>query len=429
MKDLIFLNKTSFLKTIFWVSDYMNILHLNTSYNKGGASHIARTIHNNSNNKLIYDSFFSYGRGEVISTKKNYKFAYKPEIYLHGAITRLTGFEGIGSYFSTKKLIKYIERNNIDLIHLHNLHGYYLNLSFVNYLKNNNFPIVWTFHDPWPFTGSCAYISECSRWEIGCGKCPHKDYYPENYIDRSHAMWEKKRNLFSLGWDPIIVTPSKWLADEVKKSYLKDHKIKVIKNGININTFKPRNNKKIKEELNISLNKKVILFVAADLEDERKGTKYFFEALSYLKNEDYMVVTIGKVYNKQYNNIDIEIKQLGYISERDKLSKIYSMSDLFCITSLDDNFPTTVLESLASGTPVVGFNVGGIPEQISEGCGFVVDTRDSKKLAKKIKLILNNKSLNKELGNNAREKAINKYSVDIMVNQYIKVYDKLLEEN
>jgi len=407
----------------------MNILHLNTSYNNGGAAQIARIIYRKVNKISYYKSLFAFGRGEAIESKKVYKFTYKPEIYLHGLITRLTGYEGIGSYFSTKNLIKYIENNNIDLIHLHNIHGYYLNLEFISYLKENEYNVVWTLHDAWSFTGSCAYFSECKRWQIGWGKCPHIDYYPANYIDQSKKMWKKKMNLFSSGWEPVIITPSKWLADEAKKSFLKDHKIKVINNGININTFKPRNYEDIREKLNISLNKKVVLFVAADLEDERKGAKYFFEALSYLENEDYMVVTIGKEYNKQFNNINIDIKQLGYIYERDKLSEIYSMSDLFCITSLDDNFPTTVLESLASGTPVVGFDVGGISEQISGNCGFVVESKDTKSLSKKIKLLLEDKDLNQEMSKNAREKAVNNYSIEKMVSEYIKVYDELLEGN
>jgi glycosyltransferase involved in cell wall biosynthesis len=405
----------------------MNVLQLNTFFNRGGAAQIARTIHKSLNKEKKYNSFFTYGRGDFITSEKVYKFSYKPEIYLHGLITRLTGYEGIGSYFSTKRLIKYIEINDIDLVHMNNIHGYYLDLGFINYLKKNNYPVVWTLHDAWPFTGSCAYYFDCRKWQSGCGNCPHLKTYPENYIDQSKNMWIKKKKLFSLGWQPVIVNPSKWLADKVKKSFLKDHKIKVINNGININIFKPRDNTTIRKKLGISSEKKVILFVAADLGDERKGAKYFFEALSYLKNEDYMVVTIGKKYKKQFKNIDIDIKQLGYIYEKVKLSEIYSMSDLFCITSLDDNFPTTVLESLASGTPVVGFNVGGIPEQISGDCGIVVESRKSKELSKKVKLFLENEELNKEMSNNAREKAINNYSIEKMINEYIKVYDELLE--
>lgn len=342
-------------------------------------------------------------------------------------ITRLTGFEGVGSYFSTKNLIKYIENNNIDLIHLHNIHGYYLNLEFINYLKENGYNVVWTLHDAWSFTGSCAYYFNCKKWDNSCGNCPNIKTYPENYIDQSSNMWARKRKLFSSGWKPVIITPSKWLADEAKKSFLKDHKIKVINNGININIFKPRNNKIIREKLNIPLNKKVILFVAADLQDERKGAKYFFEALKHIKNKNYMVVTIGKKYENKFNNIDIEIKQLGYIYDREKLSEIYSMSDIFCTTSLDEVFGLTVTEALSSGTPVVAFDVGGITEQIKDGCGFTVKIKNLKKLAQKIKLLLENKKLNEKMSEKARKKVVNNYSIEKMVNEYIKVYDELLQ--
>jgi glycosyltransferase involved in cell wall biosynthesis len=405
----------------------MNILHLNTYYEKGGASQISSAIFKKNEKNDKYSSSFTFGRGENIKIKKVYKFTYKPEIYLHGFITRLTGYEGVGSYFSTKRLIKYIESKEIDLVHLHNIHGYYLNLSFINYLKKNKYPVVWTFHDAWPFTGSCAYYFDCYKWKSGCGNCPNLKTYPKNYIDQSKNMWIRKQELFSSGWKPVIITPSQWLANEANKSFLRNHRIKVINNGININTFKPRNNKNIREKLNIPLNKKVVLFVAADLEDKRKGAEYFFEALSYLKNDNYMVVAIGKEYNKQFNNIDIEIKQLGYIHERESLSEIYSMSDVFCTTSLDEVFGLTVTEALSSGTPVVAFDVGGITEQIKNNCGFTVEVKKTKELAQKIALLLEDKKLNKKMSQKAREKAVNNYSIEKMVSEYIKVYDELLE--
>ena len=403
----------------------MNILQINTFFYDGGAAQIARTIHRNINNKSEYSSFFAFGRGK--NDSKINKFAYKPEIYLHATITRLTGYEGLGSYYSTKKLIKYIESNDIDLIHLHNVHGYYLNLSFINYLKTNKYPVVWTLHDAWPFTGSCAYYFECEKWKHGCGKCPNLRTYPKNYVDKSKNMWDRKRKLFSSGWNPVLITPSKWLADEVKKSFLNNHKIKVINNGINTNTFKPRNSKPVRKKLDIPINKKVILFVAANLSDKRKGAKYFFKALSYLKNDNYMVVTIGKKYENQFNDIDIEIRQLGYIYERKKLSEIYSMSDVFCTTSLDEVFGLTVTEALSSGTPVVAFDVGGIPEQIKDGCGFIVKTKNTNKLARKIKLLLEDEKLNKKMSQKASVKAVNNYSIEKMVNEYKKTYDELME--
>lgn len=405
----------------------MNILQLNTYYNKGGASQIARTIFKKIKENNKYTSFFTFGRGESSSSKRIYNFSYKPEIYLHGAITRITGYEGIGSYLSTKKLISYIESNNIDLVHLHNIHGYYLNLNFINYLKENNYPVVWTLHDAWPFTGSCAYYFKCDKWKSGCGDCPNLKTYPKNYIDQSKNMWKKKNKLFSSGWDPVIITPSKWLADEAKKSFFKNHKIKIINNGININKFKPRNTEGIRDELNIEQNKKIILFVAADLQNERKGVKFFLKALRLLKNKNYMVVTIGKKYEKVFNSIDIEIKQLGYIYDREKLSKVYSMSDLFCTTSLDEVFGLTVTEALSSGTPVVAFDVGGITEQVSGGCGFTVKPKNIKEFAQKIEILFKEEKSKKVISQNAREKAVNNYSIEKMVNEYIKIYDELLE--
>ena len=397
----------------------MNILQINTSYQKGGAAKIAQTIHKKINKKRNHTSFFAFGRGKR-SIDGIYKFTFRPEIYLHGAITRITGYEGIGTYFSTRNLINNIENINIDLIHLHNIHGCYLNFSFINYLKDNNFPVVWTFHDAWPFTGNCAYFFNCEKWKNGCGNCPNLKTYPKNYIDQSKKMWKKKRKLFASGWEPTIITPSKWLADKVKKSFLKEHKIKVINNGVDLNDYKLYDKAKIRKRLNIPINKKVLLFVAADLENKRKGTKYFLKTLKKIANKNYLIITVGKKF-KQKIDTNIDIKQLGYIKDKNYLSKIYSMVDLYCITSLDDNFPTTVLESLASGTPVVGFDVGGIKEQVQNECGYVVEPKNTNELAKKIKLLLENKKLNNKMSKNARKKAVNNYSFKKMVNKYLKL--------
>ncbi len=206
----------------------------------------------------------------------------------------------------------------------------------------------------------------CEKWKVGCESCPDLSVYPKTFIDTSSFMWKKKKNYFSTGWNPIIICPSRWLADRVKESYLKEYQVEVIPNAVDIEVFKSKNKNTIRKKYGIPIRKKVILCLAADLEDERKGIKYFFKSLKYITAKNWMVVTVGKVINyDKIKEIDIEIKQMGYIKDKNEISDVYNIADIFCMSSLDDNFPTTVLEAMACGIPVIGFNVGGIPEQVT----------------------------------------------------------------
>jgi len=205
-----------------------------------------------------------------------------PEIYFQGFLTRIIGLQGYGNRFSTKRLEDYIHREQFDLIHLHNIHGYFLNLGFINFLKKLNMPVLWTLHDGWSITGRCACWFNCEKWKVGCENCPDLSPYPKSFIDSTSFMWKKKKNYFSSGWTPVIVCPSQWLADRVKDSYLREYQVKVIPNAVDVEVFKSNNRNTIRKKYGIPIGKKVVLCLAADLEDKRKGIKYFFKSLKYL---------------------------------------------------------------------------------------------------------------------------------------------------
>ena len=402
---------------------------INTEFNRGGAAQIARTLFQSLNRKSVFECHFAYGRGEKVDDERTIKFAYLPEVYFQGLLTRCLGLQGYGSWFSTRHLEKFIIKEKFNLIHLHNIHGYYLNLNFINFLKKINVPVVWTLHDGWPITGRCAYWFECDKWKTGCKKCPDLVGYPKTYMNSSGFMWEKKREYFSLEWTPVIVCPSQWLADRVKESYLKEYQVKVIPNAVDIEIFKPKNKNTIHKELKISSKKKVILFVAVDLKDKRKGVKYFFESLKYVKAKNWMVVTVGKVINDdKIKNVDIEIKQMGYTKDKNNISDIYNLADIFCISSLDDNFPTTVLEAMACGIPVAGFKVGGIPEQVTEDCGILVNSKDTEALGRALEKLLNDDELRKKFSENCKKRVLENYTIDKFTDNYIRLYDKILKE-
>jgi len=287
---------------------------------------------------------------------------------------------------------------------------------------------VWTLHDAWPLTGRCAYFFDCDRWKNGCGHCPDLSRYPKAYIDTSAFMWRKKKAAFAQGWNPVIVCPSQWLADQVKESYLGKFRVEAIPNGIDTETFSPREKTAVREQLGLPPEKKIVLFAAADLGDARKGTQYFFESLNFVEAESWMAVTVGKrVDVRRMFKHEVEIKQLGYVAGSAAMAKIYNAADLFCITSLDDNFPTTVLESLACGTPVVGFRVGGIPEQVTDDCGILVEPRDAKALGMAITRLLQDDVLREKMSENSRARAVAEYSISKFRDRYINVYNRAIE--
>jgi len=325
-------------------------------------------------------------------------------------LTRCFGLQGYGSWFSTKKLEKFIIKEKFDLIHLHNLHGYYLNMDFIKFLGRLDIPVVWTLHDGWPITGRCAYWFDCEQWKTECKKCPDLSRYPKTFIDSSSFMWKKKKEYFN---------PSQWLADKVKESYLSKYEVEVIPNAIDTKIFKPKDKDFIHKKLRISSNRKVILFVAANLKDERKGVKYFFDSLKYIEASNYLVLTIGKKINlTEVIKAGVDIRQVGYIYDKKLLSEIYNAADIFCITSIDEVFGLTVTESMACSIPVVGFIVGGIPEQVTEDCGILVNPKDTKALGRALEKLLNDEELRRKFS------VLQKYTIEKFTDNYKKVYNK-----
>jgi glycosyltransferase involved in cell wall biosynthesis len=405
----------------------MKILAINTEFNRGGTAQIARTLFQSLNQKREFESHFAYGRGEKVNNERAIKFAYLPEVYFQGLLTRCLGWQGYGSWFSTKRLEKFIIKENFDLIHLHNIHGCYLNLDFIKFLGRLSIPVVWTLHDGWAMTGRCAYWFDCNKWKESCGNCPDLFTFPKTFIDSSSFMWKKKRDYFLSGWNPIIVCPSQWLANRVKESYLKEYQVKVISNAINTKIFKPKDKNIIRKKFKVSSNRKVILFVAANLRDERKGVKYFFDSLKYITANNYLVLIIGKKISlTEEIKVKVDIRQLGYISDKEIMSEVYNIADIFCITSLDDNFPTTVLEAMSCGIPVVGFKVGGIPEQVTEDCGILVKTKDIVALGRVSEKLLNDDELRKKFSENCRKRVLQNYTIEKFTDNYIKVYNDAL---
>lgn len=404
----------------------MKILFVNTEYARGGAAQIARTLHQTVDASPVHESLFAYGRGSRSPEPHAVRVAFQLEVYLHAFLTRVVGLQGYGTYLSTRRLLRLIQSWTPDVIHFHNIHGYYLDLRIAEAVGKLRIPLVWTLHDVWSLTGRCAYFFECDRWKVGCGRCSRLHSYPGTLVDSSSLMWRKKRKMLGGVWNPVIVSPSQWLGNLAFEASGRRCRVKTIPNGIDTQLFRPRDRADAREELGLPSNKKVVLLAAADLADERKGTRYFFECLRSVETGEWMVVTVGKrVDVRRMPNRQVEIKQLGYVSGSEAMARVYCAADLFCITSLDDNFPTTVLESLSCGTPVVGFRVGGIPEQVPDDCGILVKPKDAEALAGAIERLLEDDILRKKMGHRCRERAVTEYSIEMFSNLYMNLYNEI----
>lgn len=304
----------------------------------------------------------AYGRGDAPEGFNTIKIGNQLDTYLHVLKARLFDASGFGSKKATKSFIKQIEKFKPDVIHLHNIHGYYVNIEILfNYLKQHpEIKKIWTLHDCWSFTGHCAYYTyaKCEKWQTGCnGNCPNKKEYPQTILSNIKSNFNKKREIFSGVENMILVTPSKWLKKEVEKSYLKDYPIEVINNGVDTNVFRPIPSN-IKQQYGIE-DKKVILGVAS-VWDKRKGLDTFIE-LSKDLDDQYQIVLIG-LSKKQIEKLPKNVIGISRTENVQELVKWYSAADVYFNPTLEDNYPTTNLEAIACGIPVITFNIGGSPE-------------------------------------------------------------------
>ena len=400
----------------------MKVLQINSVCGIGSTGRIVVQIH-----KLLkekgYKSYVAYGRDYARDCDSTVRIGNKFDNYMHVAITRLFDRHGFGSKKATANFIEKVEKIDPDIIHLHNIHGYYVNIELLfKYIKEANKPVVWTLHDCWAFTGHCAYFDYigCDRWKTGCYECPQKKTYPSSIlIDNSKRNFERKKELFTGIKNMVIVTPSRWLAGLVKESFLKEYPVKripvkVINNGIDLEIFKPMESDFRKR---YGLENKFIILGVANVWDRRKGYDYFIKLSETLK-QDEIIVMVG-LTEKQKKNLPKNIIGITRTNNVKELAEIYSAADVFVNPTLEDNFPTTNLEALACGTPVVTFDTGGSPECVDESCGVVVEKGNLKELIEAIERIRLN-TFNKDYCiNRAKDFDKSKYS------EYLELYSSL----
>lgn len=396
----------------------MKILEIN-QVNFGSTGHIMLQIADLATKKghEVICSF--YARRNKDKDKNCIYIGNKVSHNIHKKLYRKTGNNGCYSKISTWNFLRKVKKFDPDLIHIHNLHNCYINLPMLfDYIKKNNKKVVWTLHDCWSFTGQCPYFTAvgCEKWKTGCHDCEQINRYPSCSVDRTEKMWNRKKEWFTGVQNLTIVTPSQWLADLAKQSFLKDYPVKVINNGINLDVFKPTESD-FRTKHNLE-DKKIILGVASVWE-VRKGLDVFIE-LSKRLDDRYKIVLVG-TNDEVDKKLPEGIISIHRTSNQKELAELYTAADVFFIPTREDNFPTVNMESLACGTPVLTFNTGGSPEMVDEATGVVLMNEDIASVEQAVISMCESGKYTKE----ACTERAKQYDSGLKYNEYLSLFENI----
>lgn len=400
----------------------MKVCLINSDSGYGSTGRITNDL-----SKVIVENGFEvrigYGRDCTEDLPYNIKIGNILHVYLHVLKTRLYDLQGFGSKIATRRFIKSIKKFNPDLIHLHNIHGSYINIELLfDFIKEYNIPTIWTLHDCWSFTGHCSnytYVN-CNKWETMCYDCVQKKNYPASILkDNSKNNFKNKKEIFCGVQKLTICTVSQWLKDEVSRSFLSNYNIRVIPNGIDLSLFKPIKSNLRKE---YQLTNKTILLGVASVWHDRKGLGLFNELAECLE-ERYQIVLVGidKNQKKNVSNKIITIPRTNNIRE---LIKIYTVSDMLLNLSKEETFGMVTLEALACGTMVITNKYSANPELVDDTCGLILNELNMAELLEGIH------KLEKEpKDKSACRNSASRYEKKQIYDKYIDLYKEVLHED
>ncbi len=376
-----------------------------------------------------WESYIAYGKGrdgikpcrsQIIPVGNRWSTLW------HGAQTRLFDNHGLASTQATKIFVKRIEEIAPDVIHIHNIHGYFLNYKVLfDYLSKCDIPVVWTVHDCWLYTGHCYYYSYvgCGKWQTGCNHCPQQRKFPASLLmDRSARNYADKKAAFtSMPKDKFVIVPvSDWIREEMRHSFLSEYNFRVIHNGINTDVFHVCDTRESVSRYGLA--GKHILLGVASIWSKEKGLDDFIEMASLLKNDEKIVLVGVKPEEQKLLPPNIlGISRTGNVHE---LAELYSMADAFINPTWQDNYPTVNLEAISCGTPVVTYRTGGSVEAVTEQTGFIVKQGDYKGLLEAARAI-------RRLGKShyqplCREYALAHFNKEDRYADYFRLYDELM---
>jgi glycosyltransferase involved in cell wall biosynthesis len=404
----------------------MKVLHINQSDISGGAAIAGYRLHQGLLEQGI-DSNMLVGN---VKTDSDRILPVARKYRLENQLNRFTKYSGLNyiNLLSSFDIPNHKFYQEANILNFHNLHTGYFNYLAISKLTKTK-PAIFTLHDMWSFTGHCAYSYDCDRWKIGCGKCPYPDTYPPIYRDSTRIEWKLKNWIYGQS-NLTIVSPSNWLTEQAKASMLRRFPIHHIPYGIDTDAYQPLDRHLCKAVLDIPQDKRVLLFGAESLKDKRKGGDLLLNALLQLPQSlkaEILLLTFGYGSEAITTELGIPTISLGYISS-DRLKSIaYSVADLFIFPTRADNLPLVLQESMACGTPMVSFDIGGVPDLVRPMVtGYLAKPEDAKDFCNGIVTLLENDQLRQTMSANCRAIAITEYSLKLQAERYIKLYKQIL---
>lgn len=403
------------MKSTILNSENKILFQINVTANSGSTGRIAEGI-GEAAMAQGWESYIAYGRHANPGKSRHIRIGNDWSVRWHGVESRLLDRHGLASRSATKELIRQMESINPDIVHLHNIHGYYINYPLLfDYLRQSGKPVVWTLHDCWGFTGHCAHFvtAGCTKWQSGCGDCPLLSAYPKSILlDRSKKNYADKRKAFTSVSNMTIVPVSNWIDGYLHKSFLRNYPSTVIHNGIDTGAFKPHEEK----------GKRFTVIGVSGVWDKSKGLDDFVELAGMLPDEVNMKL-VG-VTCRQKEKLPGNITGIEHTESIDELAEIYSEADLFLNLTYADTFPTTNLEALACGTPVLTYDTGGSPEAVTKETGFIVPQGDLRSVMEIIRKVKDEgKSHYSEA---CRRRALENFRKEDRFNDYIKLYERIM---
>lgn len=407
----------------------MKVIQISTSdYARGGGGAIAMyQLHVGLRNSGIECKILSAIKTLESTESKEIPRSPRLEVWIEKITSKLglNNIHWVGS-FKVSQDEFYLDA---DIINFHVIHsGFFSYLAIPSLTKSK--PAVFTLHDMWSFTGHCAYSYDCSRWQTGCGKCPYPDSEPAIRRDATYLEWKMKNWVYSHS-NLTIVTPSRWITEQAKQSMLNRLPIHHIPNGIDTEAYQPFDPEQSRERLGIPMHKKVLMFGAARLTDPRKGGDLLLKALSSLPaslKAETVLLILGNDGEAIAEAAGIASLNLGYVSSDRFKSIAYSAADLFIFPTRADNLPLVLQESMACGTPMVSFKVGGVPDLVRPGItGYLATPEDVFDFCNGIVELLEDQNLRSRMSQQCRAIALDEYSLQLQAKRYVKLYRQILQ--
>jgi glycosyltransferase involved in cell wall biosynthesis len=405
----------------------MKVLHINQSDISGGAAIAGYRLHQG----LLVQGINSRLLVGTVKTSSDRVAATPSKPSVEREIFRLTNRLGLNylNVISSFDIPKHSFYKEADILNFHNLHTGYFNYLVIPLLTENK-SAIFTLHDMWSFTGHCAYSYDCDRWKMGCGKCPYPEVHPYVYRDNTHLEWKLKNWVYSRS-NLTIVTVSRWLTEQAKQSMLNRFPIHHIPYGIDTEAYQPLEAEQCRSLLGIPTGKKVLMFGAESLKDPRKGGDLLLKGLSSLPESlkaETVLLTLGNDGEAISEAAGMQTLNLGYLSS-DRLKAVaYSAADLFIFPTRADNLPLVLQESMACGTPMVSFKIGGVPDLVRPGVtGYLAAPEDAQDFCNGIVQLLEDQNLRDRMSQQCRAIALAEYPLELQAQRYIELYRQALQ--